>query len=118
MTVFELICWMWKNEGMGGFYRGVSASYVGALETALNFVIYERFKCHLLWWEHTRRQSSLLADHHDDKPLQAYDLQGSKGGSKLSASSDTGLCMIASAFSKIVAITLTYPHGMANFIFT
>ncbi|KAK8141166.1 hypothetical protein G3M48_000667 [Beauveria asiatica] len=33
-----------KNEGIKGFYRGLSASYLGTLETVVHLVLYERLK--------------------------------------------------------------------------
>lgn len=33
-----------RNEGVRGFYRGMSASYLGSIETALHLVLYERLK--------------------------------------------------------------------------
>ena len=33
-----------KSDGIGGFYRGLSASYAGSLETISYFVIYEKLK--------------------------------------------------------------------------
>lgn len=33
-----------RDEGLGGLYRGLSASYLGSLETALHLVLYERLK--------------------------------------------------------------------------
>jgi len=35
---------VFRNEGLGGFYRGLSASYMGASETIMFFVIYEQMK--------------------------------------------------------------------------
>nr|XP_033779826.1 solute carrier family 25 member 36-A-like [Geotrypetes seraphini] len=32
------------TEGLGGFYRGISASYAGISETVIHFVIYEAVK--------------------------------------------------------------------------
>lgn len=32
------------TDGVRGFYRGLSASYVGSMETALYFVMYEKMK--------------------------------------------------------------------------
>merc|ERR1719334_2221361 len=43
-TVGQIVSRTWKNEGIVGFYRGLSACYVGALETMLYFVLYERLK--------------------------------------------------------------------------
>ncbi|KAJ5757320.1 uncharacterized protein N7511_006014 [Penicillium nucicola] len=33
-----------RNEGIAGLYRGMSASYLGSIETALHLVLYERLK--------------------------------------------------------------------------
>lgn len=33
-----------RNEGIRGLYRGLSASYLGSVETALHLVLYERLK--------------------------------------------------------------------------
>ena len=35
---------IYKNEGLGGFYRGVTASYWGATEGAIQFMVYEKLK--------------------------------------------------------------------------
>ncbi|KAJ6186403.1 hypothetical protein N7519_007704 [Penicillium mononematosum] len=35
---------VFRNEGLSGFYRGLSASYLGSIETALHLVLYERLK--------------------------------------------------------------------------
>ncbi|CAI7574003.1 unnamed protein product [Penicillium glandicola] len=36
-----------RTEGLGGFYRGLSASYLGSIETALHLVLYEQLKTRL-----------------------------------------------------------------------
>lgn len=35
---------IYSTDGLRGFYRGLSASYVGSMETALYFVMYEKMK--------------------------------------------------------------------------
>src|SRR5436190_866578 len=35
---------IWRHEGFRGFSRGLSASYLGVSETALQWVMYERLK--------------------------------------------------------------------------
>ena len=35
---------LYSKDGVRGFYRGLSASYAGSIETAIHFVIYERMK--------------------------------------------------------------------------
>lgn len=42
--ILALIKEVFRNEGIRGFYRGLSASYAGASETVVYFVIYERLK--------------------------------------------------------------------------
>ncbi|CAH8670730.1 unnamed protein product [Schistosoma margrebowiei] len=126
ITVSQVIRNTWKQDGLRGFYRGVSASYFGSLETALNFVVYENFKSELLWREHKRKhqltlnssipisEQSVYSSNNNNLPQKASDFRGSSGGSKLSASKDMILCMIASACSKAIAITALYPHEVAR----
>lgn len=35
---------MYRTDGVRAFYRGLSASYAGSIETAIHFMIYERMK--------------------------------------------------------------------------
>ncbi|CAH8596601.1 unnamed protein product [Schistosoma turkestanicum] len=116
ITVSQVIRNTWKRDGFRGFYRW-----------SLNFVVYENFKSELLWREHKRKLTTLNDDsipmsaksisiNDDDNymPQKASDFRGSSGGSKLSASKDMILCMIASACSKAIAITALYPHEVAR----
>lgn len=140
ITAKNVIRSTWRENGIRGFYRGLSASYVGSLETAVNFMMYENIKSRLLWWEMQRRrrlsvasaETSVVAGRRQPPPphllprcsvcrsspdpssppeITLSDLRGSSGGSKLNGSRDMVLCMMASACSKVIAITLTYPHG-------
>jgi len=43
-TIIEVVKEVLRNDGIFGFYRGLSASYVGASETVVYFVIYEKLK--------------------------------------------------------------------------
>lgn len=102
---------------MRGFYRGISASYVGSIETALNFVVYENIKGALLSWCRRTRLTEALGGGYGGSESEESDnadrqqFRGTQGGSKLNANSDMLLCMGASAFSKVIAITAAYPHG-------
>lgn len=35
-------------QGIGGFYRGITASYYGISETVIHFVVYESIKAQLM----------------------------------------------------------------------
>ena len=39
---------VFKEEGIGGFYKGLTASYWGCAEGATQFIIYEQIKSRLL----------------------------------------------------------------------
>lgn len=42
--IIDVVKEVFKNEGIRGFYRGLCASYVGASETMIYFVLYEKMK--------------------------------------------------------------------------
>ncbi|KAI6175660.1 hypothetical protein M3Y97_00714300 [Aphelenchoides bicaudatus] len=44
LSIRNCIKKIYKNEGIKGFYRGVTASYVGVSETIIQFVLYENFR--------------------------------------------------------------------------
>ena len=44
MTVRNSVHSLYRTDGFRAFYRGLTASYAGTLETAIHFVIYERLK--------------------------------------------------------------------------
>jgi len=46
-TVVEISKEVFRHEGISGFYRGLSASYIGASETVVYFVLYEQLKQYL-----------------------------------------------------------------------
>ncbi|KAL3319784.1 hypothetical protein Ciccas_001536 [Cichlidogyrus casuarinus] len=56
LTVLKVIVSTYKENGIRGFYRGITASYVGSLETAINYVTYENLKAHLLSWDRRRKR--------------------------------------------------------------
>lgn len=48
MTVRDCIQRIYRTSGFWGFYKGITASYVGISETVIHFVIYEAIKSKLV----------------------------------------------------------------------
>lgn len=80
---------VFKEEGIKGFYRGLSASYFGIIETIIHFVIYERLK----------------------RILREYHKHNSKDHIEKNNVSDF---MIAAGFSKSIASMCAYPHEVVR----
>lgn len=84
---------IFKEEGVGGFYKGISASYWGCLEGATQFMIYEQIKTRILSQQNARREEQGL--HPTDKlPKLVY--------------------FFSAALAKGTASILTYPHEVAR----
>lgn len=85
----KVIMNVYRNEGIKGFYRGLSASYFGIVETIIHFVIYERLKRALR--EYHKVHS---ADHAEKNNVTDF--------------------MLAAGFSKSVASMCAYPHEVVR----
>lgn len=88
MNALQCARYVYKTEGIRGFYRGLTASYAGISETMICFLIYESLK-------------KKLAESQMTTPNSEID----KGPSDF-----LGLMMVA-AFSKGCASCIAYPHG-------
>ncbi|CAF4345972.1 unnamed protein product, partial [Adineta steineri] len=44
LRAVDLIRNVYREHGIWGFYKGISASYVGVSETIVHFVLYEQIK--------------------------------------------------------------------------
>jgi solute carrier family 25 protein 33/36 len=86
---------MLKEEGLKSFYKGLSAGYLGVIETAIQFVLYEHIKERLA----VRRRAV-----HDVSPVEQ------RASSTLGASSFDVL--LASGFAKFSACLIAYPHEL------
>lgn len=78
-----------RHEGVRGLYRGLSASYLGSIETALHLVLYERLKS-------TFRQSLAPAEGTRTALWDELTHWASTSG--------------AAGSAKLVASLMTYPH--------
>ncbi|KAI3379633.1 hypothetical protein SNEBB_001798 [Seison nebaliae] len=76
----EVIKKIYRLHGLPGFYKGVQASYVGTIDTAIYFIIYEELK-------------KIILTH-----------------SQVENTTDFLTVLTASAFCKSIASTLLYPH--------
>ncbi|XP_045477605.1 solute carrier family 25 member 36-A isoform X1 [Harmonia axyridis] len=88
ITAFECVRRIYAKSGILGFYKGITASYVGISETVIHFVIYEAIKAELI----KHRTTGL-----DER-----------------CSKDFFEFMIAGAISKTVASCIAYPHEVAR----
>lgn len=82
-----------KEEGIGGFYKGISASYWGCLEGATQFMIYEQIKTKIMAKENAKREAMGLHPT-NDLPKIVY--------------------FLSAAVAKGTASILTYPHEVAR----
>ncbi len=89
----DAISTIFKEEGVGGFYRGIFASYWGCLEGAAQFIIYEQLKTKLLLEQNEKRRALGLPET-DKLPKLKY--------------------FCSAAFAKGVAAIVTYPHEVAR----
>ena len=84
---------IFKEEGIGGFYKGITASYWGCAEGALQFIVYEQIKSRLLASQNEKR---------------------SQAGLPLTLELPKATYFWAAAASKAVAAVATYPHEVAR----
>jgi len=89
----DAISTIYREEGIAGFYKGISASYWGCAEGCLQFVVYEKIKTNLLQKENAKRASQGLPPT-NRLPKRTY--------------------FISAAFSKGIAAIATYPHEVAR----
>uniref|UniRef100_A0A1B6CFI9 Mitochondrial carrier protein Rim2 n=1 Tax=Clastoptera arizonana TaxID=38151 RepID=A0A1B6CFI9_9HEMI len=91
LTAGQCIKRIYRQAGILGFYKGITASYYGISETVVHFVIYEAIKAQLV----ARRSRSDLKE--DGKTSQDF-LE----------------FMMAGAVSKTIASCIAYPHEVAR----
>jgi solute carrier family 25 protein 33/36 len=82
-----------REEGVGGFYKGISASYWGCAEGAVQFMIYEQIKTRFFTRLNQQRQEEGL-EPTDKLPKLVY--------------------FLSAAIAKGTASIITYPHEVAR----
>lgn len=94
---FHCIHQIFRQEGVRGFYRGLSASYLGVAESALHLVLYERIKN--------------ISQNNVDKPQNALNYGQSQ---HLWAQILSWLGVSGSAgIAKLIAGVIAYPHEVS-----
>ena len=84
---------IFKEEGVGGFYKGISASYWGCAEGAIQFIIYEQLKNRLVIRENKKRAQQGLRPSEELSNVQYF---------------------MSAAAAKLIAAIATYPHEVAR----
>lgn len=93
MTAVECVRRIYAKSGILGFYKGITASYMGISETIVHFVIYEAIKAELI------RHHSTTNRHRNSNERDSRDFLE---------------FMVAGAASKTVASCIAYPHEVAR----
>lgn len=84
--IAKLVDNIWKTDGLKGFYRGLTATYIGITETVIHFVIYEHIK-------------AKIQRHH-------FKVRGTNEKNVI----DFFQFMLAAGTSKCIAAVTAYPH--------
>lgn len=102
----DVIRAIWKEEGFHGFFKGLTASYIGCFEGAIQWIVYEKLKNSVL-------SSSLMRSFQLNSKPSLSPSNEINPESIPTKPSVIDLFLIA-AFSKFTAICLTYPHEVVR----
>jgi solute carrier family 25, member 33/36 len=86
---------VFRNEGLRGLYKGLSASYLGMSEGALQWILYEQMKIYL-----AKKEALALSTSDDEGYWNISRAWGGKIG--------------AAGGAKLVAAIVTYPHEVTT----
>ncbi|XP_046493367.1 solute carrier family 25 member 36-A isoform X1 [Neodiprion pinetum] len=92
ITAWKCVQTIYQQSGLIGFYKGITASYMGISETVVHFVIYEAVKTWLT--THRTRSGNFDANSKTSRDFLEF--------------------MAAGAFSKTIASCIAYPHEVAR----
>lgn len=93
LTVLRCIRTVFRDHGLKGFYKGLTASYMGISETVLNFVIYEKLKERIVIHERGGDPGRVGDPGSDRSAIHFLEF------------------MVAAGISKTIACISFYPHG-------
>ena len=82
----SIIQQIWRDDGLGGFFKGLSASYVGCIEGGVQWVVYEQLKQRVTKFKEETSNTVIT-------PLETF---------------------LSAATAKCIAIILTYPHEVVR----
>ncbi|VEN38726.1 unnamed protein product [Callosobruchus maculatus] len=88
VTAMQIVRRIYVEKGILGFYKGITASYMGISETIIHFVIYEAIKAELV------SHRAELTDEKHSKDFLEF--------------------MVAGACSKTIASCIAYPHEVVR----
>lgn len=111
MSVRRCVQNIYNQSGLRGFYKGITASYVGISETVIHFVIYEALKAKLVSRRSRQRRRRRFTN------LFIFFFQVERRAAHPTddkSSRDFVEFMVAGAVSKTVASCITYPHEVAR----
>jgi len=105
---------VYKEEGLFAFYRGLGASYLGVIETALQFAIYGSLKDAVIEYRTKEEKLAIIANAntstarlHSNQGNGNVTMQTQRPNFKAYGDSEA---FATSAVSKLIAAVLTYPH--------
>uniref|UniRef100_A0A915ISR8 Mitochondrial carrier protein n=1 Tax=Romanomermis culicivorax TaxID=13658 RepID=A0A915ISR8_ROMCU len=105
LSIKDCIKRVYKELGIKGFYRGVTASYLGIGETMMHFAIYERLK-----------RSSFLRSGHSRGESHRIQISGDE--KHRMSTSQFFRYMVCASISRMIAATIGYPHELHLNIFS
>jgi solute carrier family 25 protein 33/36 len=94
-----------REEGWRAFYRGLSASYLGVIETAVQFTMYSELKAYVI----ESRSAHLRAALESGDAVSGLTPNSTGADIRREAYSD-GVAFATSAAAKLLAAVATYPH--------
>lgn len=102
---------IWKEEGPPGFFKGITASYIGCFEGAIQWIAYEKLKT-LLSSIHPNDYQKILFTKDNKNNNEPINNQSNE--IKIRNTLSPIEYFIAAALSKFIAVIATYPHEVVR----